>query len=195
MKSICLFLTAVFLLFGTIGSAGAYPQYAKWISKKAGFEANCAYCHSNSQGPTGSGPGQSGSLSEDARTKLHTAESLILNEFGKSLIARLGHGRVLQGMSNPEEIAEAMKAFDLDDDGISDGVEMTHGTLADDPNSAPPSLIWQVRLRRSAGFVSTVAIASIIGAIGCFGLANTYRRRRLAAITQPENEPEEETSD
>jgi len=168
----------------TTCSASAYPPYAEWISKKAGFQANCAYCHLNSQGPIGSGPGQTGSLSDLSRSQLHTGESPIMNEFGKSLIAHLGTDKIVQGMNDPAEIAEAMNAYDLDGDGVSDGIEMAHGTLANDPNSAPPGLIWQGRLRKNAGFVATVAIASVVGAIGCFGLSATFRRRRLGTLSQ-----------
>lgn len=170
-------LPAACVLFLTAGGALAYPQYAEWISKKAGFQANCAYCHVNRDGPTGAGAGQTGSLTKRELARLHTPDSPIVNHFGKSLISHLGYARVAQGVTDPESVAREMQDYDLDGDGIADGIEMQHGTLADNPTSAPPSLVWQVRLRRNMGFVATVAIASLIGAIGCFGLARALKRQ------------------
>jgi hypothetical protein len=170
-------LPAACAWFLTAGGASAYPQYAEWISKKAGFQANCAYCHINRDGPTGSGRGQTGSLTKRELAGLHTPDSPIVNDFGRSLIAHLGYAKVVQGITDPESVAREMRGYDLDGDGIADDIEMQHGTLADDPASAPPSLIWQVRLRRNMGFVATVAIASMVGAIGCFGLARALKRQ------------------
>ncbi|HEY9869757.1 MAG TPA: thrombospondin type 3 repeat-containing protein [Candidatus Obscuribacterales bacterium] len=170
-------LPAAGVLLLTAGSASAYPQYAEWISKKAGFQANCAYCHINRDGPTGSGAGQTGSLTKQELARLHTPDSPIVNDFGKSLIAHLGYARIVQGITDPDSVARELRSYDLDGDGITDGAEMQHGTLADDPTSAPPSLIWWVRLQRNMGFVATVAIASVVGAIGCFGLARALKRQ------------------
>src|SRR4029453_445845 len=100
MRLAVIFSIVSVVLVVTTCSGLAYPQYAEWISKKARFEANCAYCHANGQGPSGSGSGQTGSLSDADRAKQHTAESPIVNEFGKSLIAHLTYGKIIQGMND-----------------------------------------------------------------------------------------------
>lgn len=163
------------LLVGRPEAAHAFPPYQQWISKKAGFEANCAYCHLNANGPIGKGAGQEGRLNSKEQSKLHSADSPILNSFGRQLIKRLGYERFVAGVSDPGSVVAAIKSYDLDGDGVSDGVEMEHGTLAFDPLSAPPQLVWMHRLKESLGFVLTVAISGIVGALGLAGLAKAMR--------------------
>lgn len=155
--------------------AWCFPPYAKWISKHSKTQVDCSYCHLNSQGPTGSGPGQLGSLTEEQKTKLDTAESPILNSFGQSIIKRLGYQSVIDDVGDPQKLADALKSSDLDGDGISDGVEMEHGTLANDPESAPWELIWKVRLQRNCGFLLTVLISGCLTVIGLIGLSKRLR--------------------
>jgi hypothetical protein len=151
-------------------SVQAFPAYAEWISKKSGTQVDCAYCHISLYGPTGSGRGQTGSLSAEQSKLLHTADSPILNEFGKHIIATYGYDKVLSEMATPEKLAQEMSKYDLDGDGVNDGVEMQNATLADDPLSAPPSLIWWINLQRHAFFVAIIAISAICSAAGLYGL-------------------------
>jgi hypothetical protein len=166
------FATAIALFLFSIAcpSAQAFPAYAEWISKKSGTQVDCAYCHKSIFGPTGNGPGQTGSLSAAESKLLHTANSPILNDFGKQIMAKYGYDKVLSEMSTPEKLAQEMTRYDLDGDGVNDGAEMEYGTLADDSLSAPPSLIWWINLQRHALFVSVIAISAICAAAGLFTL-------------------------
>jgi hypothetical protein len=129
----------------------------------------------NSQGPTGSGVGQLGSLSEEQKTKLDTADSPILNSFGQSIIKRLGYQAVVDNVADPAKLADALKSSDLDGDGIADGVEMEHGTLANDPESAPWDLVWKVRLQRNIGFVLAILVSGLLAFVGLIGLSKKLR--------------------
>jgi hypothetical protein len=161
---------AIATLVLTSVPAVAFPAYADWISKKSGTQVDCAYCHLSVYGPSGSGAGQTGSLSESQSALIHTANSPILNKFGQEIIAKYGYNNVLTNMQVPEKLAAAMSKYDLDGDGVNDGTEMEYGTLADDPLSAPASLVWWINLQRNALFVSVVAISAICAAAGLYGL-------------------------
>lgn len=152
-------------------AAWSFPPFEKWISEKSGFQTDCAYCHVNSAGPTGNGFGQLGRLDERQSASLHTADSAILNSFGQHLLKTLTYEKVLSSVSDPVVLALQMKSYDLDGDGVSDGDEMEHGTLANDPLSAPPELVWKERLRRNQAFVATLAFSAILGAIGLWVLS------------------------
>lgn len=152
-------------------AAHSFPPFEKWISQKAGFQTDCAYCHVNGAGPTGNGFGQLGSLDQHQNASLHTADSAILNSFGQHILKTLSYERVVSCVSNPGALASQMKRYDLDGDGVSDGDEMDHGTLANDPLSAPPELVWMERLRRNQAFVAELAFSAILGAIGLWVLS------------------------
>ncbi len=152
-------------------AARSFPPFEKWISQKAGFQTDCAYCHVNAAGPSGNGFGQLGSLDEHENATLHTADSAILNSFGQHLLKTLTYEKVVSCVSDPGALASEMKRYDLDDDGVSDGDEMEHGTLAFDPLSAPPELVWKERLRRNQAFVATLVLSAILGVIGLWSLS------------------------
>lgn len=171
-------------------SAIAFPQYADWISEKSGKPIDCAYCHVNAEGPQGGGPGQIGSLSDVQLAKLRTPESPILNAFGQSLIKHLGYEGVAQGLTDPAGVAQKMKAFDMDGDGISDGDEMLYGTLPSDSLSAPPQLVWQKRLEKHMPFVLLVGGCGVAGAIALFMLS-----KKLAKPDVTETDDSANTSD
>lgn len=151
----------------------AFPQYAEWISKKSKVQVNCAYCHINPLGPRGNEVGQLGSFNEKQIEKMHTVDSPVLNSFGKSLISKVGYMGVVQHVVKPEELAQLMTKYDLDKDGVSDGVEMSYGTLANDDQSAPPGLIWQVRPERNWQFIAMLCLAALCLFVSLFGLANS----------------------
>ena len=171
-------LLALILTLYTQGAVSAFPQFQQWISKKAGFEVDCSYCHLNSGGPMGDGSGQEGSLTDDEKSKLHTKDSPVLNEFGRQLIGKLGYDRVVSGVSDPGLVANAMKVYDLDGDGVSDGAEMEHGSLPDDPLSAPPQLAWFHRLSAHLPFILTVTLSGFAAAAGLIGLATLLKESR-----------------
>lgn len=171
MRITALLAFTILAAAGLTAPVAAFPQYAQWISKHSGSQVDCAYCHINASGPLGSGQGQEASLSKEELAKMHTADSPVLNDFGKSLIRREGLDKVMANIATPEVIVADMKAYDLDGDGISDGAEMEHGTLADDPLSAPPSMVWQVRLRRDLPFVLLVLGGAGAAALGLVKLA------------------------
>lgn len=155
--------------------AQAFPQFEQWISKKAGFQTNCAYCHLNAAGPLGNGNGQEGALTDQQRSNLHTKDSPILNEFGQHLIARLSYQKVVSSVEDPQALALVMKAYDLDGDGVPDGEEMLHGTLPQDPLSAPPGLIWSRRLKDNSLFLWCIWSSAIVAAIGFWRLSTINR--------------------
>jgi hypothetical protein len=156
----------------TVGQAAhAFPPFERWISQKAGFQTDCAYCHVNPAGPSGHGVGQEGRLDERQKQHLHSADSPILNSFGQHLLKTLSYDKVVSSVSDPGSLAVQMKGYDLDGDGVSDGEEMEHGTLAYDPLSAPPALVWMERLKQNWSFVVTLAVSSLAGAAGLFFLA------------------------
>jgi hypothetical protein len=173
------YLAIIFFVSTVFSTTGAwsFPQYADWISKRSGHEVNCSYCHLNPHGPIGNDFGQEGTFDEkDLEKTLHTPKSLVLNSFGRSIIKHLGYHDVVVGITNPAGLAEIMKVYDLDGDGISDGVEMEYGTAPNDPLSAPPNLIWKVLLDRNQNLVIPIALCGLFGMLGFFGLARALKR-------------------
>jgi hypothetical protein len=183
-----MFVRAMFFMtmlwVGTLCPSVAFPQYADWITEKSGRQVDCAYCHINAEGPQGTGPGQIGSIKDDDLPKLRTAESPILNAFGKSIIKHVGYAGVAEGMMDPSSVAQKLKAFDMDGDGISDGVEMEFATLPSDPLSAPPHLLWQKRLEKNMPFVLLIGVCGIAGAIALFMLSKHLSKTDAAKTTE-----------
>lgn len=157
--------------------AVSFPQYAQWISKRSGVQVDCTYCHLSPDGPQGTGPGQLGSIKEDQLKLVHTADSPIVNAFGKSILKHIGYQEFIRDTEDPSKLSSALKAYDLDGDGVSDGDEMEHGTLANDPLSAPPALLSAARLKRHGGFIAEVALSGILAASGFWGLSRQFSEK------------------
>jgi hypothetical protein len=131
--------TVFYSLLGAVNSCFCYPQFQDFAEHNSGRTVNCALCHSNSDGPTGDGPGQVGGLStqelkrlDNARTALDPGKNVdnpLLNRFGNEIIRKLGRTKFIQLMSNPKHLAaELGNQSDLDGDGIPDAVEYLDGT-------------------------------------------------------------------
>ena len=132
----------------SINSAYAFSEFQSFIESKSKKQLNCAYCHSNVNGPEGKEKGQLDSLSEEEKqftaynqflkANKELVNSPILNEFGNYLVKKLGYETIVQAQEDPNIIVEKLKDFDLDKDGISDSEEFLDGTLSNDSLDGNP---------------------------------------------------------
>lgn len=168
-------------LVGTLsGSARAHVEFQAFVVRNSGRSVDCALCHVHSNGPDGTGVGQVGSLTPEELARLNVAraafdpgvivDSPVLNDFGDSLLRRLGKKRILELRSAPAELAkEISQTSDLDSDGIPDAREFlagTHPLIASDGN---PWQLFVHNLRRSAFHVVMISVAT---ALALYGLVN-----------------------
>ena len=182
---------AVFIfIFSGCNEAIAYPQFQEYAEKHSGQAANCAMCHSNGNGPTGTGPGQIGGLNEDELKKLDEArkafepgekiDSPILNEFGNKIIEKLGRKEVIALVKEPARLADKLgKELDTDHDGIPDAEEYLDGT---DPNNRFHGNPWKLFLvnldRYKQHILLTIAAVLLLN----FGLGHLIEG--IALITE-----------
>lgn len=159
---------AVALLFAP--AAIGYPEFQEFCEKRSGRNVNCAMCHTNGQGPSGSDPGQVGALTPEEMKRLATAraaldpgtpvDSPILNRFGNHIMQALGKKRVLEVRKDPATLAVLLGSkSDLDDDGIPDSKEFLDGTDPLNSNHGDPLTLLSVNLKRYAPHVLLAAVA------------------------------------
>jgi hypothetical protein len=169
-------------------TAGAYPEFQKFVQGRSGRAVNCAMCHTNPDGPDGAGFGQIGSLTPEELARLNRArgafdpgqdvESPILNRFGNHIVATTGKTRLLELRSRPEELAAALGAeSDLDGDGIPDSREYLEGTHPLKKTDGNPWLLFVNNLIRYRFHVVMIVIAT---ALTIYGLANLLRGSHAA---------------
>ncbi|MBI1269463.1 hypothetical protein GC174_03430 [bacterium] len=143
----------------TVTAVHSYPQFQEFTEKHSGQAANCAMCHSNGNGPTGTGPGQIDGLNEEELKRLEEArkafqpgqkiDSPILNEFGNKIVEELGRKEVLALVKEPEALATKLnKNLDTDRDGIPDAEEYLDGTDPTNKFHGHPWKMFLVNLNR-----------------------------------------------
>lgn len=165
------------LLVTTLAAtAGAYPEYQKWIQRNSGRTVSCSMCHAHPDGPDGVKAGQLGSLDAEARARLDRArtafepgarvESPILNEFGDHVITTIGKKRFVALKDHPELLPPLLDGSDLDGDGISDGQELRDGTHPLDPEHGAPWRLLKVNAKRYRFHLGMLAAATLLGLYG-----------------------------
>jgi hypothetical protein len=170
-------LHTAFVLLAAAGCAGAYPEFQQFISKSSGRMVNCALCHSHSDGPEGTAPGQIGKLTTAELTELGRAraafnpgarpQSPILNAFGNHLIDSLGKTRFLELKRAPEELAAALpQESDMDHDGIPDAVELATGTHPLIKSDGRPWLLFKANFSENIGQILLMLAATVLGLWG-----------------------------
>ena len=114
--------------------AVAYPEFEVFIEARSGRWVNCAFCHTNPDGPEGVKPGQIRSLSPAELERLNRArrafepgsdvDSPILNDFGDRMLHELGKRRILQlRVEDPGGLAELLRFFEARPGGPPPGEE------------------------------------------------------------------------
>lgn len=165
--------------------AWGYPEFQQYVQKTSGRTVNCAMCHSHPDGPEGLKPGQIGSLTKEELDLLGRAraafepgqnvDSPILNEFGNSIVKKLGKTKFLQIRLHPEELPTALGTdSDLDDDGVSDSAELAAGTDALDEGSGPPGQLFVHNLRENLFNLIMMVIATALGIYGLNALLHGF---------------------
>lgn len=173
------------LLFNCTAPAFAYPAFQRFSEKNSGRTVNCAMCHVNPQGPSGTGYGQLLSLTADELAKVDAArdaakpgvsvDSPIMNRFGNHIISTLGMETVNDAIGAPELLAKALgDKSDLDGDGISDGQEFLAGTDPLDKFNGEPKLLFFINLSRHKFELLFVAFTI---ALITFGLTGFIRSK------------------
>lgn len=186
-------------IFGLLAAPGfAHHEFQVFVQAHSGRPVNCALCHTSADGPEGSGPGQIGSLDEAERERLNRAraafdpspvvDSPILNEFGNSIVARLGKRRVLELRSKPEALAtELGDASDLDSDGIPDSREYLEGTHPLMRHHGDPWSLFTHELRANAFHVVMLGVATIVTLYGLISILRGFALRMQARAQSTEN--------
>ena len=175
------------ILLGLLAScAGAFPQFQTFSEENSGRPVNCGMCHTNPEGPSGSGPHQMGSLTpqEMERVNLSRAalepgqeiDSPILNAFGNHIIKVVGAKKVFDAQSNPAGLATALgNTGDLDGDGIADAQEFLDGTDPLDRAHGDPGKLLLINLRRNGGQVAFIVVVIGLILLGLTGVLKTMR--------------------
>ena len=171
-------LVRVTILFALVaGSVDAYPEFQQYINKTSGRTVNCAMCHAHSDGPEGNAPGQIGKLTTAEQTELGRAraafnpgakpKSPILNAFGNHIIDSIGKTKFLELRLTPGELAAQLpQDSDLDNDGISDAVELATGTHPLLNTDGLPWLLFKVNFARNWGQIVLILAATVLGLWG-----------------------------
>lgn len=160
------------LIAGANMDCFAYPQFQVFSEKHSGQPANCAMCHSNGNGPTGTGPGQIDGLNKEELKRLEearkafkpgsTVDSPILNEFGNKIVEKLGRKEVISLIQKPETLAEKLgEEMDTDKDGIPDSEEYMDGTDPTNKFHGHPWKLFKVNFDRNKQHIA-LALVSII---------------------------------
>ena len=191
MKPIHISFYLASILALTLGAnAYSYPQFQMYVEKHSGRATNCAMCHINDNGPTGDGPGQTGSLTKDEQTRLDFARaamapgqnvnSPILNEFGNQIIRKLGRAKFLQLIATPEQLsADLGTQSDVDQDGIPDSIEFMEGTSPVNKYSGDPWRLFAVNLGRNW---KDILLAVLAVAATSYGLSHILRALSLSQV-------------
>ncbi len=166
----------------------AHSEYQEFVRVNSGRAVDCALCHMHSNGPDGTGPGQVGSLSAEALSRLGRArgafepganvDSPILNDFGDLILQRVGKKRILELRSAPGHLtAELGFESDLDSDGIPDAreyLEGTHPLLASDGD---PWSLFVHNIRRHAFQLTMITVATLVTLFGLVNLLHGFAAR------------------
>lgn len=167
----------------------SYPEFQEFCEKHSGRTVNCAMCHINANGPSGSGPGQIGSLNPEEMKRLSAAraavepgqpvDSPILNRFGNHIMQALGKKKVLEARTDPAKLADFLgDESDLDEDGIPDKKEFVDGTDPLNSNHGDALELLFVNLKRYAPHVLLAAAAIFLLD---FGLTRVLKGFQLKA--------------
>ena len=178
-------------------SSYAYPEFQTFIAKSSGRTVNCAMCHSNSDGPEGTAPGQIGHLDAAelerlgrARAALQPGQSVdspILNAFGNHIVKSIGKEKFVELKVSPGTLADVLPPdSDLDHDGIPDAREYLDGTLPVNHNDGNPLLLFHHNFR--ANFLAIVlTLAATVS--GIWGLSHLLHGLATASrIKETEND-------
>lgn len=180
-------------------AALAYPEFQQYSEEHSGRTVNCAMCHVNAHGPSGSEPGQVGSLNPEEMKRLAAAraalepgqkvDSPILNRFGNHIMQTLGKKKVLEARKDPAQLAASLgNESDLDEDGIADSKEFLDGT---DPLNAghgdPVSLLF-INLKRFAPHVMLAAAAIFLLDFGFTRVLKGFQLKARRSSAESEEE-------
>ncbi len=176
---------------------GAYPEFQSAIEKNSARTVNCAFCHTNANGPQGNSAGQIGALSPKEMETLNAArlamepeqlkaDSPILNKFGNSIIRTLGKKKFLESRQEPMKLAELLGTkSDLDGDGIPDSIEFLDGTDPQNKLHGDPWKLFCVNIDRYKFHILLALLACILLDWGFVhlirGFALKSKARKLAA--------------
>lgn len=186
-------LVSVLALGATATPGWGYPELEAFIESHSGRYVDCAFCHTNPDGPEGVKPGQIRSLTPEELERLNRAraafepgsdvDSPILNDFGDEILRVVGKRRFLAlRASDPEKLADALGfGSDLDGDGIPDAREYLDGTNPLDPQHGDPWRLALVNLRREGLDLAMIALATLLG---LYGLDRLVRGLEAAASAE-----------
>jgi hypothetical protein len=191
--------TVAAVALGAPPAALAYPELETWVEAESGRFVNCALCHSHPDGPEGVKPGQIRSLDAAALERLnrarsafepgHDVDSPILNEFGNSIVERLGKRRILEIRTTDTGLLadELGQVSDLDGDGIPDATEYREGTHPLDARHGAPLRLLGVNLARHWFDILMIALATLFGLYGLNHLLEWAARRAEEAEAAEEH--------
>lgn len=177
-------IAGVFVALAATGvSANAHSEFQAFVRRNSGRAIDCALCHTHSNGPEGTAPGQIGSLTPEEMARLNRAraafepggniDSPILNDFGDLLLQRVGKKRILELRSSPGDlVGEIGFESDLDQDGVPDAREYLEGTH---PNMATDGDPWTLFVHNFRGQITRVVLITIATAITLYGLVHLLR--------------------
>jgi len=168
-------------------AASAHPEFQAWSQTTSERFVNCAMCHAHPDGPEGMKAGQIGSLTAEQLRLLNGARgafepggdvrSPILNEFGNSILSRLGRREVIALRPHPADLAPKLDPLsDIDGDGLPDEREYREGTDPLDAQSGNPWALFRINLVRQRFHILMVALATICGLYGLHNLLHGLHR-------------------
>lgn len=188
------------IVLATAGTVQAYPEFQKQIAQSSGRTVNCALCHAHSDGPEGTAPGQIGHLTPDGQAELGRAraafnpgggvKSPILNAFGNHLINSLGKKQFLELRVTPAELPNRLPAdSDLDQDGITDVVELRTGTHPLMKSDGLPWLLFKANFSNNLGQILLMLAATVLGLWGLRHLLQGFDTATRASDGDESEEP------
>ncbi|MFN8657396.1 MAG: hypothetical protein U0105_13725 [Candidatus Obscuribacterales bacterium] len=201
IRSFCVTLLSLAGILIIAPAALSYPEFQQFCEKHSGRTVNCAMCHINAHGPSGSEPGQVGALNPEEMKRLAAAraalepgqpvDSPILNKFGNRIMQTLGKKKVLEARTDPAKLASFLgNESDLDEDGIPDSKEFVDGTDSLNPNHGDPAELLFINLKRYAPHVLLAAAAIFLLD---FGFTRVLKGFQLKARRSESAETGEET--
>jgi hypothetical protein len=184
-------------LFLLPGTGRAYPEFQQHIVKSTRRPVNCALCHTHTDGPEGTAPGQIGHLTAAQQAELGRARaafepnakpnSPILNAFGNHIINSIGKKKFLEVRLAPAQLPELLpKDSDLDRDGIIDTTELTLGTHPLIKSDGAPWLLFKASF---LGNIPQILLALAATVVGLWGLGHLLHGFAAAAHLEEEEEP------
>jgi hypothetical protein len=165
------------IVLTSTGTVLAYPEFQKQIVESSGRTVNCAMCHEHPDGPEGTAPGQIGHLTSAEQAELGRAraafnpggnvKSPILNNFGNHLVNSLGKKQFLELKVTPAGLADKIpQDSDLDQDGISDAVELRTGTHPLIKSDGQPWLLFKANFSENLTQILLMLAATVLGLWG-----------------------------